>query len=123
MITTEPTRTAPGWVWMLRAAAAYNILVALPALFAPATSDSDRIVSLLVGCFGLVYAMIARAPDRLGSVLWAGVIGKIGVLAIMVPAVMAGRLSLAIVPILVGDALFTLAFIAFLRAFRPLSRS
>lgn len=123
MTTPEPTAIAPGWVWMLRAAAAYNILVALPGLLAPATSDSDRIVSLLVGCFGLVYAMIARAPDRLGSVLWAGVIGKIGVLVIMGSAVVAGRQPLDIVPILVGDALFTLAFVAFLRRAQPVSVS
>ncbi|MFM7027946.1 MAG: hypothetical protein ACKOXK_04630 [Chakrabartia sp.] len=113
MSIDEP-RTAPGWVWMLRAAAAYNLLVSLPGLVAPGSSDSDRIVSLLVGCFGIIYAMISRFPVRFGPILWTGVIGKLGVLAIMVPAVVAGRQPMELVPVLAGDALFTLAFIAFL---------
>lgn len=112
---------APGWVWMLRAAAAYNLLVAVPPLFARTTSDSDRIVSLLVACFGVIYALIARAPARLAPVLWAGVLGKLGVLIIMGMAVLDGRQPVAVIPVLAGDALFTLAFIAFLRrmAARP----
>ena len=112
---------APGWAWMLRAAAAYNILVALPPLLSPATADSDRIVSLFVGCFGILYFIISRAPARLAAALWAGVIGKLGVLAIMAPAVMAGRQPLEVVPILVGDGFFTLAFIYFLLRVRPAS--
>lgn len=108
------TMIAPGWVWMLRAAAAYNLLVALPGLIAAATPDADRVVSLLVGCFGGLYAMISVAPARFAPVLWTGVVGKLGVLVIMVPALVAGRQPPEIVPILAGDALFTLAFIAFL---------
>lgn len=108
------TTIAPGWVWLLRAAAAYNLLVALPGLIAAATPDADRVVSLLVVCFGGLYAMISVAPSRFAPVLWTGVVGKLGVLAIMVPAFVAGRQPPEIIPVLVGDALFTLAFIAFL---------
>jgi hypothetical protein len=118
-MTNNTSPIAPGWIWMLRAAAAYNLLVALPPLFAPATPDSDRIVSLLVGCFGILYFIISRAPERLAVALWAGVIGKLGVLAIMVPAVTAGRQPVEIVPVLVGDGLFTLGFLAFLLRGRP----
>ena len=73
-------------------AAAYNLLVAVPGLVLGATVN-DRIVALLVGCFGLVYAMVARDPVRLGPVLWAGVVGKIGVVALMRPQ-LAGRTEL-----------------------------
>ncbi len=101
---------------MLWAAAAFNWLAALPSLFL-ATSASDRVVALLVGCFGLVYALVARMPERLGPVLWAGVVGKIGVVAQMLPEVRAGRALPGIGWLLAGDALFTVLFVAFL--FRP----
>ena len=98
---------------MLGAAAAYNLLVAVPGLVLGATVN-DRIVALLVGCFGLVYAMVARDLVRLGPVLWAGVIGKIGVVALMLPEVQAGRALPGTGWILLGDALFTGLFLAFL---------
>lgn len=102
------------WRWMLGAAAAYNLIVGLPGLFLPGTGVSDRVVALLVACFGVVYAMVARSPERLAPVLWAGVIGKIGVVALMAPEVLAGRAAPGTGAILAGDALFTVAFLAFL---------
>ena len=105
---------AAGWVWMLRAAAAYNLLVAMPVLLAVATPDSDRIVSLLVACFGIIYAMIAQSPARFAPVLWAGVIGKVGILAILGPGVLQGQGAPGVAPVLAGDVLFTIGFLAFL---------
>lgn len=114
MIEGQSAPVARGWVWMLWAAAAYNLSVGVPGIFLGGASDEARIVSLLVACFGLVYGMIARFPERYAPLLWTGVIGKIGVLAIMGAAVMHGTQPVALVPVLAGDALFTLAFIAFL---------
>lgn len=98
---------------MLRAAALFNLAVALPS-FAIAPGLPDRIVALMVGCFGLVYALVSREPERLAPVLWAGVIGKLGVVALMGPEVLAGRAVPGTGWILLGDMAFTLAFIAFL---------
>jgi hypothetical protein len=102
------------WKGMLWAAAGFNWLVAVPSFFLPTAGISDRIVALLVGCFGLIYALVARAPERLGQVLWAGVIGKLGVVALMVPEVQAGRALPGTGWILLGDAVFTVLFVAFL---------
>lgn len=102
------------WSKVLWAAAAFNLLVAVPSFFLPGTGVSDRIVALLVGCFGLVYAMVAQDPLRLGQVLWAGVIGKLGVVALMAPEVQAGRAVPGTGWILLGDLLFTALFLAFL---------
>lgn len=102
-----------GWRIMLGAAAAYNLVVAVPSLLL-AAKVSDRVVALLVGCFGLLYAMVARDPQRLGTALWAGVVGKIGVVALMWPEVQAGRAVPGTGWILLGDALFTVLFLAFL---------
>lgn len=102
------------WSVMLMAAAAYNLVVALPGLFAAGATVTERIVALLVGCFGLLYILIARAPARLGPALWAGVVGKIGVVALMWPEVSAGRAVPGTGLILAGDTVFTLLFVIFL---------
>ncbi|MFM2301749.1 MAG: hypothetical protein RLZZ84_1485 [Pseudomonadota bacterium] len=104
---------------MLWAAAGYNLLVGVPALLTQ-TVVNDRVVGLLVGCFGVIYAMVARWPDRLAPVLWAGIIGKVGVVALVLPEVMAGRAAPGTGAILTGDALFTAGFLVFL--LRPRSR-
>lgn len=102
------------WAIMLWAAAAFNLLVAVASFFLPGAGVTDRIVALLVGCFGLVYAMVARAPQQLGQVLWAGVIGKVGVVALMLPEVQAGRALAGTGWILLGDTVFTVLFAVFL---------
>jgi hypothetical protein len=99
---------------MLWAAAGFNLLVAVPSFVLPGAGLSDQIVALLVGCFGLVYAMVARAPERLGPVLWTGVVGKIGVVALMLPEVQAGRALPGTGYILFGDMVFTALFVIFL---------
>lgn len=102
------------WSAMLGAAAAYNLVVALPGLFAGVASVNERIVALLVGCFGLLYALISRDPLRLAPALWAGIVGKIGVVALMGPEVASGRALPGTGMVLAGDALFTLLFLVFL---------
>lgn len=102
------------WKAVLWAAAAFNLLIAVSSFFIPGAGVTDRIVALLVGCFGLVYAMVARAPAQLGQVLWAGVIGKLGVIALMLPEVQAGRALPGTGWILLGDMAFTVLFVAFL---------
>jgi len=109
------------WSVMLGAAAAYNLVVALPGLFAAGASVSERIVALLVACFGLLYALISRDPLRLAPALWAGIGGKIGVVTLMWPEVVSGRAVPGTGLILAGDALFTLLFLVFL--LRPARRA
>jgi hypothetical protein len=109
------------WRWVLGAAAAYNLIVAVPGLLAAETALSDRIVALLIGCFGLVYALVAWQPLRLAPVLWAGVIGKIGVVALMLPTVLAGTAIPGTGAILAGDAVFTALFLLFLLGPRRLT--
>lgn len=106
-------RVAAGWHVMLAAAALYNLLIGGVALALGAGVDG-RITGLLVGCFGLVYALAAREPVRFAPMLWVGVIGKLGVIALMLPLVRAGAAALGTGLVLLGDGLFTVGFIAFL---------
>ena len=102
------------WSWMLGAAAAYNLVVAVPALLGPDTVQGERVTAVLVASFGVLYALIARAPALYGRMLWAGVLGKAGILAILLPAILDGRAPGATGYILAGDALFTIGFLALL---------
>lgn len=108
-------RWAAPVLWL---AAAYNLVIAAGSLVDPAASVEGRLVGLLVGCFGLLYAMVARDVARLRPVLWTGVIGKLGVIALMAPLVASGAQPALVGALLAGDALFTLAFLAIL--LRPL---
>lgn len=111
-MTTTPVHST--WRGMLAAAAVYNWVVALPALFVPGAGVGDRVVAVLVAGFGLLYALVARDPARLAPALWAGVLGKLGVLGVMGPEVLAARALPGTGWVLLGDAAFTVLFLAFL---------
>jgi hypothetical protein len=65
--------------------------------------------------------MIARDVARFRPVLWTGVIGKLGVIALMAPLVASGAQPAFVGGLLFGNAIFTLAFLAIL--LRPLPPS
>lgn len=102
------------WRWFFYAAAAYNIVIGGAGLANSAAAVNDRIVGLLVLCFGLVYAMVGRDPARFGPVLWAGIAGKAGIVALLLPDVLALSAAPGTGAILSGDALFTIGFLIFL---------
>ncbi|WP_296679192.1 hypothetical protein [Novosphingobium sp.] len=99
---------------ILWGAAAYNLAIGGPGLVKSGASREGRVVSLLVVCFGLVYAIAATDPARFAPMLWAGVLGKLGVIALLAPAVRRGELPRAVGWVLAGDALFTAAFLVML---------
>jgi hypothetical protein len=99
---------------MLWAAAAYNWLISLPVLLNGALSATDKISAALVAAFGALYALVARNPVRLAPALWAGVAGKLGLVVLLVPDVLVGTAAPGTGPVLAGDLLFTLAFLALL---------
>ena len=102
-----------GWRVMLALAALYNLLIGGLALLGPGDTNG-HVTGLLVACFGLVYALAASDPLRFAPVLWAGVAGKLGVIALVWPQVRAGAAAPGTGLVLAGDALFTLGFLAFL---------
>jgi hypothetical protein len=99
---------------ILWAAAAFNLVIGGASLMQGGASRNGRVTGLLVGCFGVVYALVASDPARFLPVLWAGVLGKLGVIAILAPAVRRGDLPRGVGWVLAGDGLFTAAFLALL---------
>ena len=71
-------------------------------------------IGLFVVVLGVVYAIVALDPERFGPMLWAGVLGRAGVVAQMAPAVREPETPKALGWILAGDAVFGVLFLAFL---------
>lgn len=102
------------WRWFFGAAAAYNLMIGGAGLADFSAPVNDRIINLLVVCFGVIYGMVARDPLRFSPVLWAGILGKLGIVAMLAPAVFAGTAQPGVGVVLIGDMLFTLGFLLFL---------
>lgn len=94
------------WQWVLWAAAAFNLVIGGAGLVQRGASREGRVVSILVASFGVIYALVAFDPDRFAPVLWAGVIGKLGVIAMLAPAVARGDMPRSIGWVLAGDGFF-----------------
>ena len=75
-----------GWVWFFWLAAIFNFAIGAAAMLGPTPTVDTRLVAVLVFAFGIIYAVTARDPNRYASVLWAGVFGKVAVVALMVAA-------------------------------------
>lgn len=99
------------WRIFMFAAAAFNLLIGMGGLLDPAATVEGRMTGLLVACFGVVYALVATDIARYRPMLWAGVIGKIGAVALLGPEVASGAQPAFIGPILLGDAIFAAAFL------------
>lgn len=102
------------WTYFFSAAAAYNLVIGTLGFIDPAGTIDNKATALLVFSFGIVYAQVAREPLRLAPVLWAGVFGKLCVVALMGPVALAEGADARLAPILVGDFVFTCGFLAFL---------
>lgn len=103
-----------GWRIFFWAAAAFNFLIGLAGMLVPESTVDARIIGLLVFAFGLIYLIVASDPLRYGAMLWAGVLGKVGVVALLGPKQFAGAGDPLIMAVLAGDTLFALGFLVFL---------
>lgn len=100
----------------LWAAAAFNLVIGLAGMARRGATREGRTVGLLVVSFGVVYALVALDPARFVPVLWAGVLGKAGVIALMLPAVARGEAPRWLAWVLAGDGLFLGYFLVLLLA-------
>ena len=106
--------TSKGWKVFFWVAAIFNFAIGLAGMITPEASIDGRTIGLLVFAFGIVYMQVARDPRRLAPVLWAGVLGKVGVVALLGPGEFGPTGSALISTVLAGDALFAFGFLVFL---------
>ncbi len=115
-----------GWRAFFIAAAIFNFLAGLPTLLVPemmaASVDMPpptdplfhRFTGLLVVCFGVVYWMIANDLERYRPLVWLGVVGKTGVVALFALALMQGAVTFKAFAVSMGDLVFAIGFLIFL---------
>lgn len=109
----EP-RIGPIWRGFFWAAAVFNFVVGLSGMLAPVPTIDSRIIGLFIFSFGVIYALVASAPNRFGPALWAGVIGKLGVVGLLAPEALGVEGSGLLIGILALDTVFAIGFLAFL---------
>lgn len=108
------TRARRGWQVFFWLAAAYNLVIGLGTFLASAWGTPEAINGVLIFGFGIIYALVARQPQRFAPVLLAGIIGKAMVVLMLGPPNWAEGGDSAVGAIVAGDLVFTLGFIAFL---------
>ncbi len=103
-----------GWRAFFWTATLFNLVIGIAGMLSPEATVDARIIGLLIFCFGVIYLLVARDPVRFAPVLWAGVIGKIGVVALLGPQAYGENGDMLVAGVLALDALFAIGFLAFL---------
>ena len=102
------------WKRFFYAAAIFNFVIGLAGMLVPESTLDGRIIGVLVFSMGIIYLLVARDPARFGATLWAGVIGKLGVVGLLAPPALAEGGDLLMPIILSADLLFALGFLFYL---------
>ncbi len=103
-----------GWQLFLATAALFNFVIGIDGMFVPDATVDGRVIGVLVFCFGIIYMFAARDPARLGPALWAGVIGKFGVVGLLGPDAISSASDPVLIGVLAIDVFYALGFLAFL---------
>lgn len=118
--------TAAAWRPFFIAAAAFNFVAGLGLMLAPAAayavagtappaSLEARLMGWLIAALGIGYAVVARDPSRNRGIVQAGTIGKLGAVALVGAHWFSGQAPAAFALAILGDLVFAVAFILFLR--------
>ncbi len=114
------------WQIFFWAAAFFNFAIGAPLFIAPEAMVSltgtfevidpalMKVTGALVMCFGVVYASVGGDPVRYRPVVWAGLIGKLGVAYVYLPDWYQGTIPLTTILIVLMDIGFIAAFLYFL---------
>ena len=114
------------WRLFFWVALVFNLLAGLPLLLAPNLMLTSlgtavpvdllfhRFTGLLVVCFGGLYALVAQDAVRFRPLVWLGIVGKAGVVALFTEAYLNGRVPFSLYAISLGDVAFIAGFVAFL---------
>lgn len=102
------------WTRFFYAAAIFNFLIGLVAMLVPESTPDGRIIGVLVFSFGVIYLLVARNPVGFAATLWAGVIGKLGVVGLLGPRTFFEGGEPVMMVVLGLDLFFALGFLVYL---------
>lgn len=109
------------WRLFFWVAAAFNLVIGLGGFLDAQWASPEAVGSVLIFCFGIVYALVARDPKRFAPTLIAGIVGKGMVVAMLGPPNWFGGGDAMIGAIVVGDLFFAFGFALFLLKGRSLA--
>lgn len=112
-----------GWRVFFWIAAVNNLVVGTIAFLAAAWGSPEAMGGVLIACFGIVYGMVARDPLRFAPVLWAGIVGKLMVVAMLGPRNWQAGGDPVVGAIVAGDLAFAIGFALFLWTHRKAARA
>ena len=115
--------------WLFGTAAAFNILIGLLLVFLrpllqarlgiePAEGANlvfANLAGLLAALLGVIYALIAREPDRYRPIIVLAALGKLAAVALVVTPWLRGEVGPQLPALVMGDALYALLFLDFVR--------
>lgn len=102
------------WRVFFWAAALFNAAVGLVGMLVPPSNLDGRLVGVLLFAFGIAFALVARDPLRYRSVLWAGLVGKGGMAALLASDAVARGGDGATFAIIAIEVVFVIGFLGFL---------
>ena len=114
------------WRVFFAGAAFFNLAVATAMLAAPAAMARHlsiggagapyvaAAVGLLIGAFGIGYAIVASAPSRNRGIVWMGLAGKLGISVLATMQFAAGIIPFRYFALGMGDVVFAVMFAIFL---------
>lgn len=114
------------WRGLFGLAALFNFAVASLMLIAPGEAAARLdigggggpfailMTGILIGAFGVGYAMVAQAPARNRGIVWIGAIGKTGVVGLATMQYLAGVIPFGTFTLSLGDLAFVAMFALFL---------
>lgn len=117
--------------WLFGLSAAWNLVIGLSILVAPMLSlrllyghepsPDDQLLAMLnrdfawcVLLFGIGYGIVALDPSRNHSLIWLGILGKLGVVAVLGQRWLTGAATAWVLPAAAGDLVFAALFAWFL---------
>ena len=120
------------WQFFFWTAAFFNFMIGAPLFISPefmvgmtgtveaADPALMKVTGALILCFGVVYAIVGGDPPRFRPVVWAGLVGKLGIAYVYLPDWYQGTIPLGTAIIALMDMGFIAVFLYFL--LRPAQR-
>ena len=110
----KQSQISKSWRLFFWSACIFNFVIGALGMLSPEATVDARIIGLLVFCFGILYLLVARDALRFAPALWAGVIGKFGVVGLLGPAAFGEGGDRSVAVVIALDALYAIGFLVFL---------
>ena len=109
------------WNWIATGTFLFGAsLMSSMGISAPIDGVGKQLFCMMVAVFGLGYYLVARDITRNRGIVILGIVGKLGVVVLIMGNVFAGSVQFSFAAPILVDALFVILFVQFLRNYQPM---